>query len=79
MISGVYTGRAYALQRQSTSAAGLDFLHVERHEQITEVLGYEQDSKGPLYKQTVRPYMLSVILSRGPDMRYGAQGGLLHQ
>lgn len=76
LISGVYTWRAYALQRQSTSAAGLDFLHVERHEVVDEVLPDEKDPTKRLRKQTFKPYMVSVILSRGPGVRYGAQGAV---
>ncbi|WP_426120697.1 hypothetical protein [Kocuria sp. LHG3120] len=76
LISGTYTWRAFALQRQSTSTAGLDFLHAERHEEIREVLPNEENPTRPLTKVSPRPYYVSVILSRGPGVRYGAQGAV---
>lgn len=75
LITGVFTWRAYALQRQSTSAAGLDFLHVERSEAVEEVVQGDDPSRQSR-AISARPYYVSSILSRGPGIRYGAQGAV---
>lgn len=68
IMSGVYTWRAFTLQHYSTSASGLDFLHVELNEAVSQ--------KAPIgvEMQLVRPFFVSAIISRGPATRYGAQG-----
>lgn len=73
LISGVYTWRAFALQRQSSSAAGLDFLYVKRREGTRELV---QTDTGPQAKIGSKPFYVSAILSRGPGVRYGAQGAV---
>lgn len=68
-----YAWRAFALQRYSTSSAGLDILHVERHETISE-----EPAQG-VHVHKVRSYFVSTILSRGPGLRYGATGAVWGQ
>lgn len=65
-----YAWRAFALQRYSTSASGLDFIHIERSEKIPE------EAPEGLDYHTVHPYMVSAIRSRGPGLRYGATGAV---
>lgn len=73
LVSGAslaYAWRAFALQRYSTSSSGLEILHVERFEKISE-----EPAQG-LQVHKVRSYFVSTILSRGPGLRYGATGAV---
>lgn len=70
MASLAYAWRTFALQRHSTSIAGLEFLHVERSEEITD------ETTNGLSVRKVRSYFVSTILSIGPGLRYGATGAV---
>lgn len=73
LVSGAslaYAWRAFALQRYSTSSAGLDVLHVGRAEKITA-----EPAEG-VQAHKIRSYFVSTILSRGPGLRYGATGAV---
>lgn len=65
-----YAWRAFALQRYSSSSSGLHFLHVNLAEKQKE------EAPAGLEYHTPRPYLVSQILSRGPGLRYGAQGAV---
>lgn len=73
LISGVYTWRAFALQRQSSSTAGLDFLFVDGGGKTRELI---HTATEPQAKIGSKPFYVAVILSRGPGVRYGAQGAV---
>lgn len=73
ILGAFLTWRAFALQRQSTSTSGLDFLHVGRHEHVTEPAPSSTPEK-PVALTTIRQYYVTAILSHGPATRYQARG-----
>lgn len=68
LISAFYTWRAFALQRQASSAVGLRFLHVVPFRRIDKV-GEDGDQRLAFER-----YSLVRILARGPGQRYKAEG-----